>query len=187
MPPASFNHWKSVIAEYALFCIVSNNDAANRENATDAAGNAKWLATFWDIKILIRLIESVFMTLFAAIIRPEFSFFCHIYAKPKHVLLPNSVWLAYPFTSQLSHMAISLLYLVSTNLIHLVTICPDRQKMWNLYCSTTVSYMPWHLFYEKNSVMDNSFKELVGNIVVTIKNMFNTNRENDDLWFVGLE
>ena len=73
-----------------------------------------------DIKMLIRLIETVIMTLFSQILRSEFAVFCHNYVKPKDFFVAKKVWLVYHFTSTNIPIWHSMCYLVSTSLYILV-------------------------------------------------------------------
>ena len=104
----------------------------------------KWQVKLWNIKMLIRLIETVIMTLFSQILRSEFAVFLSQLCKTKGFfccqkgLAGTSIYI-----NQYSHMAFNVLFSIHEP-IHLGTIFIDRQKMWNLYCSTTVSYIPWH-------------------------------------------
>ena len=81
------------------------------------------------------------MILLTPIISRNLTFFATFIQNQIMFLLPHNVWLVYPFTSQSSHMTNTVLFGIH-QLLHLVTICTNRQKMQNLYYSTSVSAYP---------------------------------------------
>ena len=176
-----------LIVECALFCILSITHTANNshgwksfwksEYVTTAVGKAKkWPAKWWYKKCWLDKL-SCFMTLFAPIISHNLAFFVTFVQNQSMFLLPNKVWLAYPFTSKYSHVALSVLFSIHRPL-NIITIYTDRQKMQKSCSSSNcfIHTLIWLPTCMKIKFFSLGTYEMTGNIYLST-HVAHTNRE----------